>query len=233
MPCPHTPNQKAVMDITAQLRAGAACVHFPLELQRTSLWPRWGLEILLPFLAIFTLERWGLTWALTIAIAAAVPSVLLTRRLHRRQLANAPIRRPNARHPGWRVEFHPARLYPIGQPKMAIIQGLDAAWSLGCYPVGMDFRIELRHQDRGPVALLCTVLQDAADPQAAAALPPLTDALVDQLAARLGVRRSGGRLTPAANAQPRRSAQPPSPTITYTTAPCLRHLNRLTSRPGL
>ncbi|MDO4706387.1 MAG: hypothetical protein Q4A98_09310 [Comamonadaceae bacterium] len=208
---PHTPNQKAVMDITAQLRAGAACVYLPLELQRDSLWPRWGVEILLPVLAIFALDRWGIAWTLAIAVAATVPLALLTRRLHRRQLANASIRRPNARHPGWRMEFAPARLYPIGQPQTAILQGLDAAWSLGCYQVGMGFRIELRHQDRGPVALLCTVLQDAADPQAAAALPPLTDTLVDQLAARLGVRRSGGRLASAANPKLGRCTQPPLP----------------------
>ena len=52
--------------------------------------------------------------------------------------------------------------------------------------------LELRHQSRGPVAHLCTVTSWTG----ARAVREDIDALVDTLAQRLGIRRSGSRLQP-------------------------------------
>jgi len=54
------------------------------------------------------------------------------------------------------------------------------------------WRIELRHRSRGPMAVLCTVRSASA---ARAVLQDI-DALVDVMAQRLGIRRSGSRLLP-------------------------------------
>lgn len=105
---------------------------------------------------------------------------------------------------GWRINVPQRLLTRVGAPLDEAAQAIDTlqlepsdAWSVGLLPGDVQehravyaWRLELRHRSRGPVATLCVlgtasgsrvVLQDV-------------DALVDTLAQRLGIRRSGSRL---------------------------------------
>lgn len=72
-------------------------------------------------------------------------------------------------------------------------------WSVGCVAFTdrprrrYGWRVELRHVRRGPVLRLCTVLHEGHAVQQLDAL----DTLVNHMAARLGIRRSGAALAAA------------------------------------
>ena len=73
------------------------------------------------------------------------------------------------------------------------------AWSVGVlmgdpgdHQAIYAWHIELRHRSRGPVAVLCVVHSTSAAKQVRQDI----DALVDTVAQRLGIRRTGSRLLP-------------------------------------
>ena len=107
---------------------------------------------------------------------------------------------------GWRVQFAQRAVWRQGaalpwQPPVPVPLMLEPAdlWSVGVLPGTSRDRsepyiwwLELRHQSRGPVAHLCTVTSWTG----VRAVREDIDALVDTLAQRLGIRRSGSRLQP-------------------------------------
>ena len=107
---------------------------------------------------------------------------------------------------GWNIDVAQRTIARVGVPQGEGTQDLDVvhlepadAWSVGVLMGDSQtskyiaaWRIELRHRSRGPMAVLCTVRSASA---ARAVLQDI-DALVDVMAQRLGIRRSGSRLLP-------------------------------------
>ena len=144
---------------------------------------------------------WQAWW---LSVALAVVTVLVVRRWY--------LKDPAQDHGlplewnGWRIDISQRSLSRIGAPQVEATQQIDTlclepvdAWSLGILMGAPQERqaiyawcIELRHRSRGPVATLC-VLHSAS---AAHVVLQDIDALVDTLAQRLGIRRSGSRLLP-------------------------------------
>lgn len=105
---------------------------------------------------------------------------------------------------GWRIDVPQRTLARIGAPYEASTQGIDTlrlepadAWSVGVMMGDHQtskyvyaWCIELRHRSRGPVSVLCSVRSSSGAKQVMQDI----DALVDALALRLGIRRTGSRL---------------------------------------
>lgn len=95
---------------------------------------------------------------------------------------------------GCRVDLRARQVKTLGcEPEHQWQLNPALEWSLGCIAFAdksrrcYGWRIELRHVRKGPVMVLCTVLHEGHAVQDQEAL----HALVQQMAARLGIRRSG------------------------------------------
>ena len=107
---------------------------------------------------------------------------------------------------GWRIDMPGRTLARVGAVQEEGAQSIDTLclaptdmWSLGVVMGDTHtskymyaWRMELRHRSRGPVAVLCVVRSTSAAPVVVQDM----DALVDAMAERLGMRRTGSRLAP-------------------------------------
>jgi hypothetical protein len=171
-------------------------------------WLHWGVQtlenvhlLLYGMLLLGMFMALGVAWWVVAALAVVAVLVWLWRWKNPAQDHGLPLE-----WNGWRVDVPQRTLVRIGTLSDEAAQGIDTlrlepldVWSLGVVMGDHQmskyvhaWRIELRHRNRGPAAVLCSVRSTSA----AKVVMQDVDNLVDVLAQRLGIRRSGSRLVP-------------------------------------
>ena len=180
-----------VNDLAAAVKEDA-CLYLPERLHRKAVWAYLGpvlfawsscyffLFVLQPSIAT---AWWGI--ALVVGTAVGMCWWQMRRFAYRvRWVLNMSLRTLQPAHTaGPAIPLDPA--HSIG-----IMSGPPDHSSLSC-------EVEFRHRTAGPIATLFEVELQSSDTETLSMQMGTLDRCVDELAARLGVRRSGGRLTPA------------------------------------